>query len=151
MLIPQSPQPLLPALRAGTPKELPCHTHAERRALGGRVLATVGAVDAVPLHQLIRRGVCPEVVGGLHLRVLQRAGPHCAEKSPTRTHQGCPRARGHLSELQSPGSPHSREFSGAGQPWQGADDPLPDGPRTLQPRTAAQTPASALLRAHQYY
>lgn len=55
-------------------------THAERRALGGRVLAAVGAVDPVPLDQLVRRGVCPEVVSSLHLRVLQCTGPHCGEE-----------------------------------------------------------------------
>lgn len=57
-------------------------THAERRALGGRVLAAVGAVDPVPLHQLIGRGVCPEVVSSLHLGVFQCTGPHCGEEHP---------------------------------------------------------------------
>lgn len=57
-------------------------THAERRALGGRVLAAVGAVDPVPLDQLIRRGVCPEVVSSLHLGVFQCTGPHCGEEHP---------------------------------------------------------------------
>ena len=52
-------------------------THAEGRALGGRVLPQVRAVDAVPLDELIGRGVRPEVVGRLHLGVLQGAGPHC--------------------------------------------------------------------------
>ena len=52
-------------------------THTEGRALGGRVLPQVRAVDAVPLDELIGRGVRPEVVGSLHLGVLQGAGPHC--------------------------------------------------------------------------
>lgn len=52
-------------------------THTEGRTLGGRVLPQVRAVDAVPLDQLIGRGVRPEVICGLHLGVLQGAGPHC--------------------------------------------------------------------------
>ena len=52
-------------------------THAEGRTLGGRVLPEVRAVDAVPLDKLVGRRVRPEVVGGLHLGVLQGAGPHC--------------------------------------------------------------------------
>lgn len=57
-------------------------THTKGRALGGRVLATVGAVDSVPLDQLICRGVCPEVISSFHLRVLQCTGPHCGEEQP---------------------------------------------------------------------
>lgn len=57
-------------------------THTERRALGGRVLAAVGAVDPVPLDQLICRRVCPEVISSLHLGVFQCTGPHCGEEHP---------------------------------------------------------------------
>ena len=43
---------------------------------GRGLLATVAAVDAVALHQLIGRRVGPEVVRGLHLGVLQGTGSH---------------------------------------------------------------------------
>lgn len=120
----------------------PPPTHTERRALGGRVLATVGAVDPVPLNQLVSRGVCPEVVSRLHLRVLQRTGPHCTEMKIANTRKSPVLFRRLWSLLRSPepsvseqgwwdsrqqaaGLAHiaaalcnsGEEFGGVSQPW----------------------------------
>lgn len=51
-------------------------TYTESGPLGGGVLSAVDAVDAMPLHQLISGRVSPQMVGGLHLRVLQRTRSH---------------------------------------------------------------------------
>lgn len=60
------------------PQGLTAHpTHTEGWALGGRVLSQVRAVDAVPLDELVGRGVGPEVICRLHLGVFQGTGPHC--------------------------------------------------------------------------
>lgn len=57
-------------------------THPQGRPLGRGVLPSVGPVDSVPLDQLVGRGVCPEVIAGFQLGVLQRARPNCREKKP---------------------------------------------------------------------
>lgn len=46
----------------------------EGRAFSGRVLSAVTAVNAMPLHQLIGRRICPEVIGRLCFRVFQSTG-----------------------------------------------------------------------------
>lgn len=80
---PQGPTPFPTSTPSLEPSPAPAQapqptpTHTEGRTLGGGVLAQVRAVDSVPLHQLIRRGVGPEVVRSLHLGVLQGTGPHC--------------------------------------------------------------------------
>lgn len=47
------------------------------RPSGGRVLPTVAAVDAMPLDQLVGRGVRPEMVRRLDFGVLQSTRPNC--------------------------------------------------------------------------
>lgn len=47
------------------------------RPSGGRVLPTVAAVDAMPLDQLVGRGVRPEMVRRLDSGVLQSTRPNC--------------------------------------------------------------------------
>lgn len=42
----------------------------------------------MPLNQLVGRGVCPEVVGCLHLGVLQCTGTHCTERKSTDSEHG---------------------------------------------------------------
>lgn len=46
----------------------------ESGAFSGRVLSAVTAVNAMPLHQLIGRRICPEVIGRLCFRVFQSTG-----------------------------------------------------------------------------
>lgn len=52
-------------------------TYTQCRPLSGGILSAVAAVDAMSLHQLVSRRVCPEVVGCLHLCVLQSTRSHC--------------------------------------------------------------------------
>lgn len=52
-------------------------TYTQRRPLGGRVLPAVPSVDTMSLHQLVSRRVRPEMVGCLHLGVLQGTWSHC--------------------------------------------------------------------------
>lgn len=78
----QGPTPSRPHVKSGTQPDPPqgptaYPTHTEGWTLGGRVLSQVRAVDAVPLDKLVSGGIGPEVVGRLHLGVLQRTGAHC--------------------------------------------------------------------------
>ena len=47
------------------------NTYTQCRPLGGWILLVVAAVDAMSLHQLVSRRICPEVVCCLHLCVFQ--------------------------------------------------------------------------------
>lgn len=49
------------------------------RPSGGRVLPTVAAVDAMPLDELVGRGVRPEMVRRLDSGVLQSTRPNCGD------------------------------------------------------------------------
>ncbi len=53
------------------------NTHTQCRPLSGRILSTVATVDTMSLHQLVSGRVCPEVVGCLHLCVLQSTRSNC--------------------------------------------------------------------------
>ena len=64
-------------------------------------------MDAVPLDELISRGVRPEVVRSLHLGVLQGAGPHCGadgagSPSPQRILLPVSHQKDHLFPYSSP-------------------------------------------------
>lgn len=52
-------------------------TYTQGRPLSGRILFAVAAMNAMSLHQLIGRWVCPEMVSCLHFCVLQSTGSHC--------------------------------------------------------------------------
>lgn len=52
-------------------------TYTQCGPLGGRVLPAVATMDTMSLHQLVSRRVGPEVVGRLHLRVLQSTRSNC--------------------------------------------------------------------------
>lgn len=62
-------------------------TYTQSRPLGGRILSAMATVDTMSLHQLVSRGVRPEVVGCLHLRVLQCTRSNCHNEVALLRHQ----------------------------------------------------------------